>query len=75
MLTENTPLLKKNWDGAGPEFGSSALDHNDNIDKEIKIKTILEPGEIINIKIVVKVLDVEHTSKLSREIKDYRSCS
>ncbi len=73
MLKENTPMLKKNWDGIGPEFGSSALDHNENIDKEISIKTTLESGESINIGMYTEVLDTSNSIKLTKEIKDYQS--
>ena len=38
-------LLQKNWDGMGIEIGSSALDHDGNIDETVDYIPHLEPGE------------------------------
>lgn len=38
-------LLRKNWDGMGIEIGSSALDHDGNIDKSVAYEPALKPGE------------------------------
>ncbi len=39
-------LLKKNWDGIGIEFGSSALDHDGNTDPSVSPEPPLNPGEV-----------------------------
>jgi len=47
------PVLKKNWDGMGIEFGSSALDHDGNIDPSVVPEKALKPGE--SRQIVIKI--------------------
>lgn len=38
-------LLQHNWDGLGIEIGSSALDHDGNVDKSVAdFKSVLQPG-------------------------------
>jgi len=43
--TEKRPMkvFEKNWNGVGPEFGISALDHDGNVDTGVE-RTVLEPG-------------------------------
>lgn len=47
-------LLRKNWDGMGIEIGSSALDHNGNIDKSVDYQPELKPGQSKTIRITVQ---------------------
>jgi len=44
-------LLHKNWDGIGIEIGSSALDHDGNIDRSFHYQPDLEPGQKLVIPI------------------------
>ena len=39
------PVLKRNWDGIGIEFGSCALDHDGNTDPEVENEKVRKPGE------------------------------
>ena len=48
-------LLHKNWDGIGIEIGSSALDHDGNIDKSVHYKPELEPGQKLIIPVELKL--------------------
>ncbi len=49
---DGSKWLHRNWDGVGPEIGTSALDHDGDVDPAIRIGT-LAPGEItvINMEI------------------------
>jgi hypothetical protein len=38
-------LLQKNWDGMGIEIGSSALDHDGNIDTSVHYQSDIGPGQ------------------------------
>jgi hypothetical protein len=49
-------LLHKNWDGMGVEIGSSALDHDGNIDKSVDYNPELKPGEMKRIEISINWL-------------------
>jgi galactose mutarotase-like enzyme len=44
-FADGSPVLKKNWDGIGIEFGSSALDHDGNTDPSVPAERPLAPGE------------------------------
>jgi hypothetical protein len=50
-------LLGKNWDGMGIEIGSSALDHDGNIDGSVHYKPELMPGEKKTIQIRFKWIE------------------
>jgi hypothetical protein len=50
-------LLHKNWDGMGIEIGSSALDHNGNIDESVDYKSLLKPDELQIIQIKLQWID------------------
>jgi hypothetical protein len=64
-------VYEKPWDGVGPEFGSSALDHDNNIDSCVKIKEQLKPGETLDIGMTAQVLNREQTEVLKKEIEDF----
>jgi hypothetical protein len=65
-------IFKKNWDGAGPEFGSDALDHDGNIDDEIVAKSLM-PEESFDIKIIVDMLNKESARKIQNSILRYNN--
>jgi hypothetical protein len=65
------PVFSKNWDAQGIEFGASALDHNDNIDKEVPFKRELNPDESFENEIEVKLLDNDEKEWLYNDIGDY----
>lgn len=56
-LKSGQSLLEKNWDGLGIEIGSSALDHDGNIDESVEYNPILKPGEIKVIEMEVEFVD------------------
>jgi hypothetical protein len=49
--TKGESLLQKNWDGMGIEIGSSALDHDGNIDRSVHSMPILTSGQKLKISI------------------------
>jgi acyl-ACP thioesterase len=63
----------KNWDGMGLEIGSSALDHNGNIDKTVSYEPALSPGDSITIPFRIKWLDAKHTENLAMVINDFKT--
>lgn len=66
-------VYEKPWNGVGPEFGSSALDHDDNIDSDVKINKQLKPEERLEIGMMAHVLDSEQTMTLEKEIEDFNN--
>jgi hypothetical protein len=56
-LKSGESILRKNWDGMGIEIGSSALDHNGNIDESVEYLPELRPYEKKTITIGFKWLD------------------
>jgi hypothetical protein len=64
-------LLKRNWDGMGIEIGSSPLDHDGNIDTKVKCKSILNPGDRINIEILITRIEDIQLKSLKEEIERY----
>lgn len=64
-------ILLKNWDGLGLEIGSSALDHNGNIDKTVAYESDLKPGASLFIQIKIKWLDEPDLKSLERIINQY----
>jgi hypothetical protein len=52
--TKGKSLLHKNWDGIGIEIGSSALDHNENVDKSVNYNPVLKPGETMILQINIQ---------------------
>jgi len=69
--TRLVSVYEKPWNGVGPEFGSSALDHDGNIDADVTIKRQLKPGEHLDIGMAAEVLDQEQTGILKKEIMDF----
>lgn len=43
--SHNQSILEKNWDGMGIEIGSSALDHDGNVNKTVEYDAMLHQGE------------------------------
>lgn len=68
---DGTEVLKRNWDGQGIEFGSSALDHDGNVDPAVAYDPILPPGQTVSINILVEVLSPEKTQEVAEEIRKY----
>ena len=64
----NDSLLHKNWDGIGIEIGSSALDHNGNIDESVKYLSELKPGERKTIQLKFQWLENEQLASVEKEI-------
>jgi len=71
--SNNESLLHKNWDGIGIEIGSSALDHNGNIDENVKYLSELKPGERKTIQLKFQWLDNEALKSIENEIIAYNS--
>ena len=63
-------ILCAGWNGYGPEIGSSALDHDGNIDAEA-LHPVLAPGERVVIPMVFSLLDTEETEQLEAAIANY----
>jgi len=66
-----TPVLTKNWDGQGIEFGSSALDHDGHVDLSVPDEPTLPPGASRIIQISIAVLSPEETALLAADIDAY----
>lgn len=64
-------VFKKNWDVQGIEIGSSALDYNGKIDKNVEYRKYLAPDESFENEIEVEVLSEEQTDLLSKDIIKY----
>lgn len=65
------PVLAKNWDGQGIEFGSSPLDHDGNIDTSVDFKEILEPGETYEIELKLEMLTDSQVKTLYSDIQSF----
>ena len=65
-------ILMKNWDGMGLEIGSSALDHNGNIDKTVSYEPDLSPGEQRTILLKIEWLDERRVLDLAETINDFK---
>jgi hypothetical protein len=66
-------ILMKNWDGMGLEIGSSALDHDGNIDRTVSYEPDLDPGAQIRIPLRIKWLDKQKVLDLEAAINAYKS--
>jgi hypothetical protein len=66
-------ILLKNWDGMGLEIGSSALDHNGNIDETVSYEPDLDPGSHMTIPLKIKWLDKNETGELVKKINNYKA--
>jgi xylulokinase len=53
LWPDGSKWLFKNWDGVGPEFGASDLDHKGNTDKSVNIDK-LESGESVTLNILIE---------------------
>lgn len=49
----NEILMEKPWNGLGPEFGSSALDHDGDVDPTVAVP-VLEPGRSMTLTIEIE---------------------
>jgi hypothetical protein len=58
-LKDGQSLLEKNWDGLGIEIGSSALDHDGNIDKSVEYNPVLKPGSMKVIEMELEYIAAE----------------
>jgi hypothetical protein len=70
---DGRPVLTKNWDGQGIEFGSSSLDHDGNVDSTIAHDPVLPPGESLKIGIRVEMLSPQDAAQLKEDISRYNA--
>ena len=63
-------VFSKNWDGLGPEFGNSNLNHDGNTDPDISVN-ILEPGDELKINIILEFISKERVRDIARRIREY----
>jgi len=69
------PVFKRNWDGMGIEVGSSALDHDGNIDGNVNYNNTVMPENDYDIEIEIEFLSPECTQELQKDIVKYNeSC-
>jgi galactose mutarotase-like enzyme len=68
---DGTPVLTKNWDGQGIEFGASPLDHDGNVDPSVVYDPVLQAGESMAIKIDIEVLSPQDAVQCKAEIQSY----
>jgi hypothetical protein len=61
---DGQPVLKKNWDGIGIEFGSSALDHDGNTDPSVIPEPPLNPGEVRTLSFSFELLSPDEAVNL-----------
>ena len=66
----NTPIFLKPWDGVGPEFGASDLDHGASTAPDVPV-FIMEPGQSMTLRIAVSLLDRFQTNSLRSSILSY----
>jgi len=62
------PVLKRNWDGIGIEFGSSSLDHDQNIDPAVPPEMSLNPGEIRTVSFGFGIINQSEAISLEKSI-------
>lgn len=67
------PLLTKNWDGQGIEIGSSAVDHNNNVDNLVVFDYSLQPKQTFSIQLRIHALEEKETRQLAKQITDYNT--
>jgi len=65
------PVLLKSWDGQGIEIGSSALDHNGNIDPSVNYEKRLKPGKAFENEIKIEMLTNPEAKKLFADIQSF----
>lgn len=70
-LKSGKSLLENNWDGLGIEIGSSALDHNNNVDNSVKYQQKLAPEEQITIEMEIILSDAVSTLEMASDIHSY----
>jgi len=63
-------IMKRDWNGVGPEIGSSALDHDGDVDPRVKTPT-LKPGETMAIRLAIERLDAKPAARLARSILQF----
>jgi hypothetical protein len=68
---DGTPVFFKNWDGMGFELGNSGLDHDGNVDEEVRFPDRLNPGESIALPFIIKILNRTEADQLEQEIREY----
>lgn len=76
-LKNGTSLLVNNWDGLGIEFGSSALDHDENIDHSVNYDRVLPAGKQKTIEMELTIADpvtvLDEASSINEFNKNRRS--
>lgn len=70
-LRSGKSLLENNWDGLGIEIGSSALDHDNNIDQSVKYQAILPPGSKKSLDMELSIPDPLEVMEMASSIKKY----
>ena len=63
-------IIMDNYDGVGPEFGQSDLGRSGNEEVQYK-NSQLDPGQTIDIIILIELLDPEKAKELEHEIREY----
>ncbi|MDC7245960.1 MAG: DUF4432 family protein [Sphaerochaetaceae bacterium] len=63
----NHALIKKPWDGVGPEIGASSLDHDGDVDPEV-LESALKPGKSRTLRISITMLNSIETQKMKKRI-------
>jgi hypothetical protein len=65
------PVLKRNWNGMGIEFGSSALDHDKNTDPDVPPEPPLKPGESRSVSYKMGFISPDEALNLRESINRY----
>jgi hypothetical protein len=65
-------VFEKSWNGIGPEFGISALDHDGDVDPGIG-RTSLQPGESFSVDFFFQPIFGNEVRNLEREIRAFNS--
>lgn len=65
------PVFSKPWNGIGLEIGSSALDHDGNIDHSVNYSPELLPGEKKTIHMEFTVMDSKKIAGSEKEITEF----
>lgn len=67
-------VLTRNWDGVGPEFGASSLDHDELISAPVE-REALPPGGCLELRLAIESLDCTQAAALERELQElHHSC-
>lgn len=65
------PVLQRDWNGVGPEFGSSSLDHRDD-ELNFTPDCVLKSGESLEVHFEIEALDAAAAGRLENEILEMK---